>query len=171
MPRNLELKAKVRDWEAVRDAAERLAGGPPERILQVDTFFHSPRGRLKLREFSADCGELIYYERPDTAEAKLSRYQIVLTDRPGQLCRLLADVLGVRGVVRKERWLYLVGQTRIHLDRVEGLGDFLELEVVLTETQSPEDGRMITDEIKRELHLHDEDLLERAYIDLMSPEE
>jgi predicted adenylyl cyclase CyaB len=166
----LELKAKVRDWESVRDAAERLAGGPPEILGQVDTFFHSPRGRLKLREFAPDRGELIFYERPDTAEAKLSRYRIVPTNRPQQLCDLLAEVLGARGVVRKERWLYLVGQTRIHLDRVEGLGDFLELEVVLSQSQSPEDGRAIADEIKRKLHVRDEDLLDRAYIDLMSPE-
>jgi predicted adenylyl cyclase CyaB len=168
MPRNIELKAKVLNWEAVRDAAERLAGKPPERIVQVDTFFHSPRGRLKLREFSPRRGELIYYERPDISQAKLSRYEIVPTDQPHELRELLAAALDIRGEVRKERLLYLVGQTRIHLDRVEKLGEFLELEVVLTETQSAEDGRAIAAEIQRELRVSDEDLLDRAYIDLLT---
>lgn len=167
MPRNIEIKARARDWAALHAAAKRLASEPPQRIAQVDTFFLTPRGRLKLREFSRESGELIYYERPDTHQAKTSHYQIVPTHEPQALGALLAAVLGVRGVVRKERWLYLAGQTRIHLDRVEGLGEFLELEVVLTETQTIDDGRQIAWTTQRQLGVDDRDLLDRAYIDLL----
>jgi predicted adenylyl cyclase CyaB len=166
LARNVELKARVRHWETLEAAAARLAGGPPELLRQVDTFFHAPRGRLKLREFAADRGELIFYERPDTAAAKTSRYEIVPTDQPQRLREALAAALGVRGVVRKERRLYLVGQTRIHLDRVEGLGDFVELEVVLSDGQSADEGRVIAETIASQLGIEKADLVDRAYIDL-----
>ena len=168
MARNVELKARVRQWETVDAAAARLAGGPPELLRQVDTFFHAARGRLKLLEFSSDCGELIHYERPDTSAAKTSCYEIVPTDQPQRLREALAAALGVRGVVRKERRLYLVGQTRIHLDRVEGLGDFVELEVVLSDGQSTEEGRRIADAIASRLGIEEADLVECAYIDLLA---
>jgi predicted adenylyl cyclase CyaB len=166
MPRNVEIKAMVRDWTAVQAAAARLAAEPPQRLVQWDTFFHVPRGRLKLREFSPQQGELIYYERPDAREAKTSHYQIAPTSQPQPLREVLAAALGVRGEVKKERWLYLVGQTRIHLDRVEHLGEFLELEVVLTEDQTSEDGQRIAQEVQTHLGVREEDLLEGAYLDL-----
>jgi predicted adenylyl cyclase CyaB len=168
MPQNVEIKARVHDWAALHAAAERLSGGLPQRIVQVDTFFVVPHGRLKLREFSPKRGELIFYERPDTREAKASRYAIVPTHRPRELCGLLSASLGMRGEVRKERWLYLVGQTRIHLDRVEGLGDFLELEVVLRDEQSIDEGRRIADALQKELGVDAADLIDGAYIDLLA---
>lgn len=45
------------------------------------------------------------------------------------LCSLLDTALGSTGRVKKVRRLFLVDQTRIHVDSVEGLGDFAELEV------------------------------------------
>lgn len=167
MARNTEIKAHARDWETLCVRAQALADHPPERLSQVDTFFVTPRGRLKLREFAQDRGELIYYEREDTTEAKTSHYEIVALDEPGKLRALLAAALGVRGVVRKERWLYLVGQTRIHLDHVEGLGEFLELEVVLREEQTPAEGRRIAQEIQARLGVADTDLVACAYLDLI----
>ncbi|KAK2519374.1 hypothetical protein Q9966_014000 [Columba livia] len=80
---------------------------------------------------------------------------------------VLGQALGVLGVVRKERLLFLVGQTRVHLDSVEGLGDFLELEVVLTEEQSVEDGERVACELMKELGVEEEDLISGAYLDLL----
>ncbi|MBW3598013.1 MAG: class IV adenylate cyclase [Planctomycetes bacterium] len=167
MPRNVEIKAQVRDWDRLHAVAAHLAGGPPELIRQVDTFFHAPHGRLKLREFSAERGELIFYERPDAAAAKTSRYEIVATDQPQRLRETLAAALGIRGVVRKERLLYLAGQSRIHLDRVEGLGRFVELEVVLRGGQTATDGRRIAEQLQNKLGISDADLVEGAYVDLI----
>ena len=81
---------------------------------------------------------------------------------------LLSAALGVRGEVRKRRTLLLSGQTRIHLDEVVDLGDFLELEVVLEPTQPAEDGELIARELMRRLDVRDEDLVEGAYLDLLS---
>uniref|UniRef100_A0A8C3H8J1 CYTH domain-containing protein n=1 Tax=Chrysemys picta bellii TaxID=8478 RepID=A0A8C3H8J1_CHRPI len=80
---------------------------------------------------------------------------------------VLSQALGVQGVVKKERRLYVVGQTRVHLDRVEGLGDFLELEVVLSEQQSPEDGERVARRLMEELEVQEEDLVAGAYLDLL----
>ncbi|PKU28596.1 c-jun-amino-terminal kinase-interacting protein 2 [Limosa lapponica baueri] len=80
---------------------------------------------------------------------------------------VLGQALGVLGVVRKERLLYLVGQTRVHLDSVEGLGDFLELEVVLTEEQTVEDGERVAQQLMKELGIEEQDLISGAYLDLL----
>ena len=49
MRRNVEVKARLRDAAAVRDAAERLSGTGGRVLQQADCFFRVPRGRLKLR--------------------------------------------------------------------------------------------------------------------------
>ena len=111
MGTNVEIKARVRDVARQRAAAERLADGAPEALQQLDTFFHVPHGRLKLREFGTGAGELIRYDRPDRAGPKESSYSIAPTDVPKAVRETLTAALGVRGVVRKRRWVYLVGRT------------------------------------------------------------
>jgi len=78
-----------------------------------------------------DKGELIYYERADQEGPKHSEYHLARTHDPENLKTVLSMAFGIRGVVVKSRYLFMVGQTRIHLDDVEGLGQFIELEVVL----------------------------------------
>jgi len=169
MPTNIEIKARVRDWDRTRRAAEALADRPLEIIDQYDTFFACATGRLKLREFSATRGELIAYEREDIAGTKASRYLISTTSQPAQLRQVLQRALGLAGVVRKRRYLYLHGPTRIHLDEVEGLGKFLELEVVMAPAQPAAEGEAIARELMRKLEIQPEDLLAGAYVDLLAP--
>jgi len=165
--RNVELKARVRDWAAQQRCAVAMADGPAELLDQVDTFFNVPIGRLKLRQLWPDYGELIFYERANEACARLSSYTRVATDRPEELCRALALALGVRGVVRKHRWLYLVGQTRIHFDQVEQVGNFIELEVVLRSGQPFEEGERIIADLAEQLQIQAQDLLAGSYVDLL----
>jgi predicted adenylyl cyclase CyaB len=167
MGRNVEIKVRVRDLECIRARIEALADGTPEVIEQEDTFFHCPRGRLKLRRFSADRGELISYLRADVAGPRESRFVRSPTRDPASMVNALTDALGVVGVVRKRRMLYCSGQTRIHLDEVDRLGTFLELEVVLTQGQSAEQGEEIARSLMAELAVSEEDLVPRAYIDLL----
>jgi predicted adenylyl cyclase CyaB len=167
MATNIEIKARVRDIDAVRAIAERLSDVPCTVLLQEDTFFHSPRGRLKLRVLAPDRGQLIYYERADAAGPKRSEYYVSATTDPASLLAVLAPCLGVRGVVRKRRSLYWVGNTRIHLDEVEGLGSFLELEVMLGPGQSVEEGQTIARELMSKLGVQESDLLQGAYMDLL----
>jgi predicted adenylyl cyclase CyaB len=167
MGANVEIKARLHEPTRQRQLAAALADGPAAVIEQRDTFFAARRGRLKLRQLSPDRGELIHYDRADASGPTLSRYAIVPTTEPEPLRRLLADALEVRGEVRKNRTLYLVGQTRVHLDEVAQLGHFLELEVVLREGQPVEEGEQIAQELMRALDVRDQDLVEDAYIDLL----
>jgi len=125
VPTNVEIKARVRDRERMADLAASLSGGPPSVLHQEDTFFRVPAGRLKLRKLAPTRGELIFYRRPDQPGPKSSEYSISVTSEPDTLRDVLGAALGVLGVIRKERWLYLVDNTRIHLDQVKGLGDFV----------------------------------------------
>jgi predicted adenylyl cyclase CyaB len=167
MPANIEIKARVRNRAALREAASRLSDTPAEAIPQVDTFFMVPRGRLKLRELASDRGQLIYYERSDQEGPKRSDYQIYNTEDPASLKEVLALAYGTRGVVKKVRWLYMIGQTRLHLDEVEGLGSFMELEVILQPGQSDAEGRGIAERLLEELGIPRGDLLESAYMDML----
>lgn len=167
MPSNIEIKARVSDFARKCGLAESLSGALPEIILQRDTFFPCAKGRLKLRRFSENDGVLIAYSRPDTTETKQSDYLLCPTATPDLLVDTLSAALGTSVVVVKQRLLYLVGQTRIHLDEVEGLGTFLELEVVLKPGQTPEEGHRIASDLMRELEVAESDLIAGAYADLI----
>ena|ERR1044071_5830431 len=167
MPANIEIKAHARDFETIRNRAEALSDKPVQVIPQEDVFFNTPQGRLKLRFFSADKGQLIYYTRPDQEGPKRSDYHISLTPDPENLKHVLELAYGIRGVVRKTRYLYLVDQTRIHLDDVENLGQFIELEVVLRDGQSDAEGQAIAEGLMTSLGVGQSDLLEGAYMDLI----
>jgi len=167
MPRNVEIKARVHDFESLRKRAAQLADSPVEVIEQLDTFYLTPRGRLKLRVLAPDRCELIQYSRPDDSSAKTSTYDIVRSDDPASFSRILESALPIRGVVTKRRHLYLVGPTRIHLDEVEGLGTFMELEVVLSKGQTTEYGTAIAKDLMQKLGIQSDDLISGAYIDLL----
>ena len=168
MARNVEIKARVTDLAEVEASARAVADQGPFELRQDDTFFACPGGRLKLRELAPDEGQLIYYERADVAGPKLSSYFIAPTHDPAALRDTLGRALSVIGRVRKRRRLYLAGTTRIHLDEVEGLGTFVELEVVLADTGAVADGARIARDLLRELGVPDGNLVEGAYLDLMS---
>jgi predicted adenylyl cyclase CyaB len=167
MGRNVEIKARADDRPDLEERVSALADDGPTVIDQEDVFFFSSAGRLKLRIFSDTSGELIYYERPDNVEPTQCRYIRSPTSNPGEIRKILALALGVRGVVQKRRTLYLIGQTRVHLDRVEGLGRFVELEVVLSAGQDADFGADIARGLIEQLGIDRTDLLDRAYIDLI----
>lgn len=167
MALNVEIKASVTDWRALRAQVAALSDAAGECIVQEDTFFYTPRGRLKLRLLAEDHGQLVYYERADAAGPKASQYTISTTSEPATLRDVLAQALGVRGVVSKRRWLYMIGQTRVHLDRVAGLGDFLEFEVVLQPGQSVEAGQAIAEDLMAQLGISPQQLITGAYMDLL----
>jgi predicted adenylyl cyclase CyaB len=167
LPSNIEIKAYARNFDEIRRHAEKLSDSPVQILPQEDTCFHTPQGRLKLRILSANQGQLIYYIRPDREGPKRSDYHISLTTDPENLRRVLELAYGIRGVVRKTRYLYLVRQTRLHLDDVEGLGQFMELEVILQEGQSDAEGQAIAESLMASLGVESRDLVEGAYMDLL----
>lgn len=166
MARNIEIKARIASVAALLPRVAALADTGPTDIVQDDTFFHCPNGRLKLRELSPTEGQLIFYQRPDTAGPKTSHYDIAPTDAPAGLRRTLELALGRCGRVRKRRTLFLRGRTRIHLDRVAGLGEFLELEVVLGEGEAEASGLAEAQALLAALGITEDALVAGAYVDL-----
>ena len=169
MARNIEVKARVDSVADVMPRARALAHEDAQLIRQDDTFFRVPHGRLKLRELADGSAELIHYLRADTLEAKLSDHRRVPVADAAALREALQRALGLLGRVRKQRWLLLAGQTRIHLDRVDGLGDFIELEVVLRDGQSVADGVRVAEGLMHELGLARAERIPGAYLDLLTP--
>jgi adenylate cyclase class IV len=167
MARNIEIKARIESVESLLPLARACADAPPEAIAQDDTFFACATGRLKLRAFADGSGQLIAYERPAARGPKTSDYVIVPVADPDALRTALARALGISGRVLKQRQLLLVGATRIHLDRVEGLGDFLELEVVLRADQSEAEGNAIAEALMARLGIEKSQLVGGAYVDLL----
>lgn len=168
MARNIEIKARIGSVEALAAKVAALADQGPVEIMQDDTFFKCERGRLKLRMLSANAGELIFYQRPNQTGPKESFFIISLTAAPDSLREALSFAYGQAGRIRKHRTLYLVGRTRVHLDRVEGLGHFLELEVVLSEGEPSETGVKEARNLMAALGIAPADLIEGAYFDLLA---
>jgi len=171
MARNIEIKARLASIEAIEPRVAALADSGPSLITQDDSFFHAACGRLKLRVFADGRGELIAYDRGDQSGPKLSNYLLVPTPDPGALHAALARSCGLRGRVRKQRTLYLIGATRVHLDRVEGLGDFLELEVVLRDEQPEHEGITIAHALLARWGIAEHQLIAGAYIDLLEAQD
>ncbi|GLG92707.1 Uncharacterized protein GBIM_00315 [Gryllus bimaculatus] len=167
MARNIEIKSHLRDKNKVLDALKELTDHPGEIIKQTDTFFGVPKGRLKLRQIEGACSELIFYDRPNTDGPKLSNYEKYEFSENSNLLSVLCQSLDVKGVVKKVRYLYMIDQTRVHIDEVEGLGHFLELEVVLKSGQTSEDGQQIAEDIMAKLGIKNDDLIAGAYMDLL----
>ena len=167
MARNIEIKARVASLAELQPRVAALAQHGPELIEQDDTFFHCAHGRLKLRTFADGHGELIAYERPDTPGPKASDYRITHTTEPDALRTTLARALGEAGRVKKQRVLFLVGRTRVHLDRVDGLGEYLELEVVLRDGEPAAAGVQEAHALLQQLGVPPAHLVAGAYIDLL----
>ncbi|XP_072034269.1 uncharacterized protein [Amphiura filiformis] len=171
MPSNIEIKARLTDPEFVKRTSLELSESKTADILeQEDTFFNCQQGRLKLRVFknqSDRVAKLISYERPDTTGPKHSLFSITPIHEPEALKVTLTQALGVIGVVKKTRTLVHVGQTRVHIDDVYGLGQFMELEVMMRPGQNHEEGAKIAKDLKKKLGIKETDLIDCAYMDLI----
>jgi predicted adenylyl cyclase CyaB len=166
--RNIEIKAHIASVDALIERVAELADQGPTEIHQDDTFFECRSGRLKLRAFGNGEGELIFYRRTDEHGPKESFYVRTPTASPDSLRETLTLAYGQAGRVRKRRTLFLTGRTRIHLDIVENLGHFLELEVVLNETESNAAGVREAEELMQRLGVKPSQLIDRAYVDLLA---
>lgn len=167
MARNIEIKARIENVAQLTPQVAALASEGPLEIAQDDTFFACDTGRLKLRAFSNDSGELIFYQRTNQSGPKESFYLRSPTTSPETLRESLSLAYGQIGRIRKYRTLFLVGRTRVHLDRVEDLGHFLELEVMLVDDEPAEQGVREAGQLMAQLGIQAEQLVEGAYLDLL----
>lgn len=108
---------------------------------------------------------LVQYSRPDVSGPKLSEFDVLAVTEPEKLDRMLTNSLGVIGEVKKSRYLFLYEQTRIHLDKVDDLGTFLEFEVCLRPEQTIDDGTKIANDLMQLFEIDESDLMTGAYMD------
>lgn len=168
MPRNVEIKARIASVAALAPLAAAIADQAPVEISQDDTFFPCRAGRLKLRAFAGGEGELIFYRRADQYGPKESFFLVSKTADAAVLRDVLSHAYSQSARVVKHRTLYLAGRTRIHLDRVAGLGEFLEVEVVLAADESVEAGVRTAHDIMEKLGVTPEQLIDGAYVDMLA---
>lgn len=130
MPRNFEYKAKVEDLNSLERTFAHHGAIFVEEMIQTDTYFCVPNGRLKLRESVNKKSELIFYERDESSPSGMQSLYDTLELSDPSLKGILEKSLGVKVVVEKNRRLLKMKNARIHLDEVKYLGSFLEYEVV-----------------------------------------
>jgi len=164
--RNLEAKFRLSDLSIARQRARIIGFDPRGALNQRDTFFVAARGKLKLRDQAGEAW-LIHYQRGGEEGLQVSDYTIVAVTDPEALRKMLADALGILAEVRKHRMLMMRRNIRLHLDRVEGLGDFGELEAVLADNDMPEAFHEELATILGDLGVATGDLIERSYFELI----
>jgi predicted adenylyl cyclase CyaB len=165
---NLEIKARCADLDAARARALALSARPAGVDHQLDTYFRTAAGRLKLRESRLSGGQLVPYLRPDLPGPRRADYRVIQVEDPASLKALLVAILGVHRVVEKQREIWLLDDVRIHLDRVAGLGAFLELEAIFDGSPAAEAAsRRRLEHLMRELGIRDRDLVDGSYETLL----
>ena len=165
---NVEFKAELRDYDLAKSICSAIGATEAEVLEQTDTYYKVPSGRLKKREQTGEVTEYIFYDRANKAEARLSHY--VIYDEPTARQRFATDSLPVLVVVRKSRLLYLTGNVRIHLDRVDGLGDYLEIEAIVSRAHNVRDCHEKVHELKSKLQPALGEMLSVSYSDMLLSE-
>jgi adenylate cyclase, class 2 len=161
--RNIELKASDPSPDRSLAVCREIGAVDEGTLCQRDTYFEVRNGTLKLRQQDPGEAQLIHYRRDSLPEARESVYRIVPVSAPEVLGAALAEALGVRGVVAKRRRLHFWRGVRIHLDRVEGLGSFIEFEAVAPPDSDLAEEHRLVDELREAFGVTDDRLCSDGY--------
>lgn len=165
MPKNLELKARIRHSSRVEALASGLTSQKPLLLLQEDTYFAVRKGRLKLRSINGRSYELIHYERANRQGKRYSTYSVHPIKDPAKVKQLFKKLYGIKLVVRKKRKVFFHKNARIHIDQVKGLGSFIEFEVIV-DRGSVRAERLMT-KLKEYFNIRKDDCIGGSYVDLL----
>lgn len=164
---NIEFKARCDDVERVRRILQFGGAENKGRDHQEDIYFNVPHGRLKLRKGEIE-NYLIGYQRENSAGAKQSNVMLFKTQPNSALEEILTETLGVKVVVDKLRDIYFVDNVKFHLDKVDKLGSFIEVEAIDYEGKiGREKLQEQCDRYKMLLEVKDSDLIAESYSDLL----
>ena len=165
--RNVEVKARFRRTRKTDRVLNRFKA---RRILvedQVDTYYDVSRGRMKVREHADGSAELIHYSRSANEGPSISDYEIVPLKSKSHIKEILKKEHGVRAVVKKHREVWIWRNVRIHFDKVETLGTFVEFEAVLGYGESEEEGRRKVEILMSAFGITERDLIYQSYEDFL----
>ena len=165
MAQNVEIKAKIESLERIRELVQPYVTEDLGVQQQVDTYFQTPNGRLKVRQIDDRSPQLIWYQRADESAACISTYELL--DVPDRLITVLDQAFGIRIQVRKIRQILMYHNVRIHLDEVERLGTFLEFEGVIGPGNEEKISRERVSFLCETLQLDTSHYLETSYSDLL----
>ena len=167
MARNIEIKAFVRNRADIYRKIKEASTDGPELLIQKDTFYKIPLGRLKLRQINNSQSEIIFYIRPNTLGPKTSKYYRFRIDNPNLTGKVLRVMFGIKGIVEKRREVFYVERTRIHIDSVSLLGEFIELEVVMRPDEATLYGIDIADNLLKYLKIGKDSLIDKSYLEML----
>jgi len=167
MPINVEIKAKCQDQDSIREILKSKGAIYKGTDHQIDTYFVVPNGRLKLRQGSIE-NNLIHYNRPNQSGPKTSEVTLYACPESDDLHQALTNALGVKVVVDKQREIYFINNVKFHLDNVEKLGTFVEIEAIDT------DGSISAQQLHEQcvfylnlFNINKKDLITHSYSDLI----
>ncbi|HOX10845.1 MAG TPA: class IV adenylate cyclase [Candidatus Moranbacteria bacterium] len=131
--KNIEVKVKIGNFKKIVSILKSNGAKRGGIFHQVDTYYNCKNGRLKLREINENKSEIIFYIRPNHEENKVSEYNVLKIDKKKlkETKLFLSQAFGEKVIVEKEREIWILKNTRIHLDKVKKAGSFLELETVV----------------------------------------
>ena len=165
--KNLEIKQSLNDFRDITSRLRELKAHYKGQLLQTDTYYFSSNGRLKIRETNNKKFEIISYQRPNKKKEKISDYQIAKINKNDlKTSKNIYGFLGEKIIVKKKRNLWIYKHTRIHLDEVNKLGKFLELETVIKDIDTKQ-ARLEQNELKQKLNLSKNNNLKYSYSDLI----
>jgi predicted adenylyl cyclase CyaB len=161
----IEFKARCVDHARIREILKSKNARFVGEDRQVDTYFRVPQGRLKLREGEIE-NSLVFYSRPNQAGPKQSDVTMSAVPAGSDIKVVLAKALGVKVAVDKRREIYFVENVKVHIDRVEGLGEFVEVEAIGCQSELS-NLREQCQAFLREFGISEDDLMEESYSDMM----
>jgi predicted adenylyl cyclase CyaB len=165
--RNIELKARDPDPERSLACCRELGAVDQGTMWQRDTYFPVRSGRLKLREQRPGDAVLIHYDRADQPDQRESRYRLVRVLDVEEARQALTAALGVTVTIVKQRRLFVWNNVRIHLDEVESLGRFIELEAVAPASSDLDCERELVAFLRERLLITDDSLVSTGYAQQM----
>ncbi|MCX6158892.1 MAG: class IV adenylate cyclase [Ignavibacteriota bacterium] len=167
MKKNFEIKVKLSDPKKTGKLVRLLCKGKSpirQKQTQEDIYYRTNKGRLKLRIINGNTGNLIHYFRSNESSKRVSNYTISETNTPKELNATLSSLFGIFIVVKKVREITIIDNVRIHIDKVAGLGNYLEIEIIFN---SIKDARKRMDVLIDALELGSKKFINVSYSDLL----
>lgn len=169
MRKNYELKIKLHNYDVAKWKTEEYVHKFKDKNHffeeQKDIYYYKVDGkRLKLRIINKETGCLVYYDRKDNKNKRISKYLLSETRNPVELDKILKKFFKVQLTVRKIREIFLVKNLRIHLDRIYGVGIFMEFEIIYN---SLEEAKELMKELMKHYNIKRTDFIKDSYSDLI----
>lgn len=164
---NIEIKAKCNDHEKIRGFLISHHADFKGTDHQIDTYFKTNNGRLKLREGNIE-NFLIFYEREDKEGPKQSNIILFSSDPKSSLKEILVRSLGILAVVDKSREIYFIDNVKFHIDTVKNLGTFMEIEAIDSDGNIGKEKLLAQcNEYLSDFSIKENDLISKSYSDLI----